>query len=135
AKGYVRYGALAEAFERYLPPVGGSAAATPLLSSADNNLAGSLAATARAEVAARTPPSLLETNNSSGVAARDPRKDETNVEKVAGHSCDYCHEEPDGTEQRTAYGTETLWLHPDCIDRFREAQDDGLDIPECLRRY
>jgi hypothetical protein len=24
---------------------------------------------------------------------------------------------------------------PHCIDRFLEAQDDGLDIPECLRRY
>jgi hypothetical protein len=77
----------------------------------------------------------LETNNSSAVAARDTLKDETKVKKVAEHSCDYCHEPPDGTEQQAAYGTETLWLHPHCIDRFLEAKDDGLDIPECLRRY
>jgi len=55
------------------------------------------------------------------------------VERTSGHICDYCHEEPDGTEQWVAYGTENLWLHPQCVDLFLEA--DGLAIPECLRRY
>ena len=125
----------AEAFESYLSPLGGSPAATALLSSSDNDLAGISAATAGAEVAAQSPRNPLETNNNSVVAARDTLKDETKVKKVAGHSCDYCHGPPDGTEQQAAYGTETLWLHPHCIDRFLKAQDDGLDIPECLRRY
>jgi hypothetical protein len=81
----------------------------------------------------------LETNKSSGVADQNPLEGETKpekgVKKVSGRPCDYCHESPDGTEQQAAYGTETLWLHPHCIDRFLEAQDDGLDTPECLRRY
>jgi hypothetical protein len=130
-KGYV-LSSFAEAFESYLSPLDGSPAATALLSSSDSDLAGISAATVRAEVAAQSSRNPLETNNSSVVAARD-LKDETNV--IAGHSCDYCHEPPDGTEQQAGYGTETLWLHPHCIDRFLKAQDDGLDIPECLRRY
>jgi putative DNA primase/helicase len=133
-KGYV-LSSFAEAFESYLSPLGGPPAVTALLSSNDNGLAGVSAATARTEVAAQSPRNPLETNNSSVVAARDTLKDETKVKKVAGHSCDYCHEPPDGTEQQAAYGTEALWLHPHCIDRFLEAKDDGLDIPECLRRY
>src|SRR5262249_23136954 len=123
------------AFESYLSPLGGSPPATALLSSSDNDLVGISAATDRAKVAAQSLRNPLETNNSSVVAARDTLKDETKVEKLAGHSCDYCHEPPDGTEQQAAYATRTLWLHPHCIDRFLKAQDDGLDIPECLRRY
>jgi hypothetical protein len=130
-KGYV-LSSFTEVFESYLSPLGGSPAVTALLSSSDNDSAGISAATARAKVAAQSPRNPLETNNSIVIAARDTLKDETKVKNV---TCDYCHEPPDGTEQQAAYGTETLWLHPHCIDRFLEAQDDGLDIPECLRRY
>ena len=137
-KGYLR-SSFAEAFEAYVLPQGGDRSATPLLSSPENGLAEKRSATAKIEVADRNASNPLETNKSSGVADQNPLGGETKpekvVKKVSGRPCDYCHESPDGTEQQAAYGTETLWLHPDCIDRFLEAQDDGLDIPECLRRY
>jgi hypothetical protein len=81
----------------------------------------------------------LETNKSSGVADKNPPGGETKpekvVKKVSGRPCDYCHEATDDPVQQVAYDGETLWLHPHCQRPFLDAQDDGLDIPECLRRY
>jgi hypothetical protein len=36
------------------------------------------------------------------------------AEPPSGHVCEYCRKEPDGTEQRVAYGGLDLWLHPNC---------------------
>jgi hypothetical protein len=57
------------------------------------------------------------------------------VEEVSGRFCDHCNEQTDDPVQQVAFADETVWLHRHCERPFLDAQDDGLDIPECLRRY
>ena len=138
AKGYLR-SAFAEAFEAYLPPQGGDRSVTPSQVNDISDLVAKRSVTRKLDVADRNASNPLETNNCDGVTDRNPPRGETKsekaVEKVAGRFCDYCHEQGDDPVQQVAFDGETLWLHRHCERPFLDAEDDGLDIPEFLRRY
>ena len=71
------------------------------------------------------------------VAAQNPQGGDTRAEKAvergAGRACNYCFEETGDPVQEVAFAGEMVWLHLHCERPFLDAQDDGLDIPECLK--
>jgi putative DNA primase/helicase len=129
AKGYTR-ASLAEAFERYLSPTGGDASVPASQCSDINDLEQELSVPGKSGGTDENAPNPLQTNDwDAGTDERAPPG-----EKPCRHACDYCKEPPDGTEQMCALADRTAWLHPRCQHLFLDAQEDGFEIPEFLRR-
>jgi hypothetical protein len=144
AMGYWR-SAFADAFQRYVSAQGGSLDNTPTQVSNINDLQQNLSNTGELDVLDKKSSNQRKTNECVGVLAKTTPQGQKEGEVVAERFCDDCHEPaPDG--QLTSYAGEELWLHPDCINHFIEAEeeareqtrveppvDDDLDIPDVLR--
>jgi hypothetical protein len=144
-KGYLRAD-LEEDFAAYLPPKASEApkshigSATPLQCSEINELQEKTPRYTKSNVAERITSKPLKNKECSGVAERKP------VSRVEG-ACSHCGEPSDATAKTYCYDDDEVrrpLLHARCVDAYAEsrwvarvtaqAEDDGLDIPEYLRR-
>jgi 5S rRNA maturation endonuclease (ribonuclease M5) len=115
-KGYARDD-FADAFERYLSPSPLSQSATPLQTNDISDLKEKSSATPDFFVADENEPTALKSNACSGVADRDPP-----VGEEGDRTCAQCRGLVDGHERQVSIGGKTLWLHPECVRFYLEAE-------------
>jgi hypothetical protein len=124
-KGYL-YVDFAEAFSAYLPEPG-SQSATLQQANNDGHCCTLQTATPESDVALSKAQKLNNDGHCCTVALSKPEKPEKE-----SPSCAQCGGE--GDVQETWYGDRSAWLHSDCQDAWRAAQDDYLGIPSFLDR-
>ena len=126
-RGYL-YSDFEEAFSAYLPEPG-SQSATPQQANNDEHCCTLQTATPESDVALSK---AHKPNNNGHCCTVALSKPEIAGKEKEGVSCAQCG--GGGDVQETWYGDQSAWLHSDCQDAWRAAQDDLLCIPSFLDR-